>query len=169
MMYELIRLGARADFDRNCGPRPDWDTFFMEVAFAYSGRGNCTRRKVGAVISKDNQLIKAGYNGAPPGEPGCLTDGACPRGKHYASYKGHHDEWGVTEYCACGKTWPCPDSAVPGKGLYTDCTAVHAEANAIIRAGYDKCVGATMTVTEEPCWNCSLWIRAARIVRVVIP
>jgi len=167
MMYELIRYGA--DFDLNCGPRPDWDTFFLEQAITYSGRANCTRRKVGAVITKDNQLIAAGYNGSPPGEPGCLTDGACPRGLHYPE---SGDGFLEVVCGTCSTAWPCRKSAPPGEGYDSPggaCTAVHAELNAIIRAGYDRCAGATMYITDEPCWNCSLAIRAARISRVVIP
>lgn len=61
------------------GPeRPDWDTYFLGVAQSISARADCRRRTVGAVIvSQDHRVLSTGYNGAPPGRPGCLA-GACP-------------------------------------------------------------------------------------------
>lgn len=166
MTYQLLKM---IDFHRDSGPRPDWATFWMEIAMSWRGRGNCTRRLVGAVIVNGNEFVQGGYNGAPPGEPGCLTDGACPRGRHHAVYD---DDTFATSWCACGNPWPCTRSAQPGEGYDTPegkCGAVHAEANALIRADFHRCRDATMFITEHPCWNCSLLIRAARISRVVIP
>lgn len=147
--------------------RPDWDEWFLGIAQAVAARGDCTRSQVGAVIAKDHELIQPGYNGAPPGQPGCLTAGACPRGRHY--YVGRAGPGWTPTLCACGLAWPCPDAATPGQGDYGDCHAVHAEANAIIRAGRDRCIGATIYVTRKPCDPCFRLILAAGIVRVIWP
>lgn len=159
------------------GIRPDWDDWFLGIAQAVSARADCTRSLVGAVIARDHELIQPGYNGAPPGEPGCLSAGACPRGRHYDTGRIHNaalPSWGVlapsgTTACGCGLPWPCMAAARPGEGDYADCTAIHAEANAIIRAGRDRCQGATIYVTRKPCDPCMRLILAAGIIRVIWP
>ena len=85
--------------------RPSWDEYFMEIAQVVAKRSNCSRRKVAAVITKENHLLSTGYNGTPRGVKNCF-DGGCPR-------------------CA-GKT-------PSGKGL-DECLCVHAEQNAICQA-----------------------------------
>lgn len=149
--------------------RLGWDDYFLGIATAVAARADCTRSLVGALIVKDNQIVQPGYNGAPPGMPGCLTDGACPRGRHFQV-----DEllYGGQRACFCGAYWPCEDAAEPGSGYDSGpgvCIAVHAEANAIIRAGRDRCVGATIYVTRKPCDGCFRLILAAGIVRVIWP
>lgn len=124
--------------------RPDWDTTFMDVASIFAARATCTRRQVGAVLVQDNRVVSTGYNGAPPGEPHCI-DGACPRGKLT------HDQ-------------------LPKDADYNQfpCIAVHAEANALLRAGHGAAKGGTLYVTTEPCQQCWNLIKAAEIKEVVI-
>ncbi len=55
--------------------RPDWDTYFMNIAKEVASRSTCPRASVGAVIVKDNRILSTGYNGAPSGEPHCLEVG----------------------------------------------------------------------------------------------
>lgn len=69
--------------------RPDWDTYFTGIALVVSSRASCPRASVGAVIvSADNRIVAAGYNGAPAGEEDCLElgclmeDGHCQRSLH---------------------------------------------------------------------------------------
>lgn len=120
--------------------RPDWDIYYLQIAEAVSERAECTRRKVGAVIVRDQSIVGTGYNGAPAGEPSCL-DGECPRA-----------------------TSSCP----PGTGYgATGCVAIHAEANAIIRAGRERTLGATLYCTHEPCTLCTPLVAAAGIREVV--
>lgn len=120
--------------------RPDWDTYYLQIAQAVASRGECVRRKVGAVVVKNHTIISTGYNGAPAGEKSCL-DGACPRAF---------------------------SNAEPGKGYAASgCTVIHAEANALLRAGRDRAFGATIYVTDMPCELCEPLIQAAGISRVV--
>lgn len=124
--------------------RPSWDETFLAIASVMARRSTCSRRQVGAVLVKDNRIISTGYNGSPPGQPHCI-DGACPRGR--LSY-----------------------SEVPAGADYNayPCIAVHAELNAIIRAGFDRCDGGTLYVTDHPCQQCSNAIAAAGIREVII-
>lgn len=114
--------------------RPSWDDWALDIALAVSKRADCSRRQVGAVaLSEDHRVLGTGYNGLPAGKPGCLTDGACPRGR--LSY----DE-------------------LAGGSVYVDadapCYAIHAEENLILYVGRASLIHSTVYVTDEPCFNC---------------
>lgn len=132
--------------------RPSWDCWFLEIVQVISKRADCRRRQHGAVIvSADHRILSAGYNGAPPGEPGCLS-GACPRGLlSYADLPPAADA-GQADY-----------DVGPGA-----CISNHAEMNALLWAGREA-RGATLYVTGEPCPTCAKAVRGAGIVRVVYP
>jgi len=55
--------------------RPDWDTYFLNIAREVATRSTCPRASVGAIIVKDNRILSTGYNGALPGEPHCFEVG----------------------------------------------------------------------------------------------
>ncbi len=123
------------------------DAYGLILAQAAAARADCTRRQVGAVIiSPDGSVVSTGYNGRASGLPGCLTDGACPRGQ--MTYAEQPAGVGYAE---------------------TACDAAHAEVNAVIRAGRDRTVGATIYVTDAPCHGCQVVIAAAGLERVVYP
>lgn len=150
--------------------RPDWDDYFITIARAVSRRADCTRRLVGAVLIDPvtHDIIATGYNGAPSGEPGCLTAGACPRGQHYIGT--HRDPQG-NQLCACGRNWPCDlavDSGAPydqGPGL---CIAIHAEENCLLHAG-TKARGKWIYVTHKPCIQCMRLLQGAGVTAVLWP
>lgn len=151
--------------------RPSFDEYFLTVAHAVSLRADCTRRAVGAVIvDESNRIVSTGYNGAPAGEPGCLSAGACPRGLHYPvpEFEGD-DEPGV---CATDRLpWPCGLSVPPGSSYDTGpgaCISLHAEANALLYA-FRSVKGMTVYITDEPCDGCLKLIRGAQLARVVTP
>jgi hypothetical protein len=58
-----------------------WDEYYMTNAMGVRKRANCTGRRVGAVIVKENRIISTGYNGTPEGITNCL-DGGCVRCKN---------------------------------------------------------------------------------------
>ena len=120
--------------------RPDWDTYFMDIAHVVGTRGNCSRRRVAAVVVKDRRIISTGYNGTPRGVKNCM-DGGCAR---------------------------CASNAPSGSGL-GECICSHAEENAITRAAYHgiSTKGATIYVTLSPCLTCSKMIINAGIREVV--
>lgn len=49
--------------------RPNWDEYFMTVAYMISKRSSCERLHVGCVITKDNRILSTGYNGHIKGAP----------------------------------------------------------------------------------------------------
>jgi len=123
--------------------RPEWDDTFMAIAQIWSERATCSRRKVGAVVVKDQKVIGQGYNGVASGKPHCI-DGGCPRGQM--------------------------GPEVPPGADYNQfpCYAIHAEHNAILQAGLQSCRGATIYVTSDVCQQCLNLIEHAGIERIVI-
>ncbi len=129
--------------------RPDWDTYFIEIAKVVSSRSTCLRRKYGAVIVKDNVIISTGYNGSPRGMENCIDVQRCKR----------------------------RELNIPSGERYELCEAVHAEQNAIINASPERMKGASVYIAgfEEngdfadgvPCKLCDRIIRNARIINVV--
>lgn len=150
--------------------RPDWDTYFLAIAETVAQRADCTRSKVGAVlVNARNEIRGTGYNGSPAGLPGCLSDGACPRGAHRRRTDiESYPYGGQTSTCACGGSWPCPDASEPDSD-YSNCIADHAERNALRHSRPEDLKGATLYVTRPPCPGCTTLIEACGIVRVVSP
>lgn len=127
-------------------PRPGWDAYFLDIARAVAERGDCSRRQVGAVLVRpDRRIASTGYNGVPPGSPGCLAR-PCER---------------VELAQRLGDEVVCPG--------YSDCRSVHAEANALLYASKDDCTGATLYITDAPCGGCMKLIRGSGVARVVTP
>lgn len=56
--------------------RPRWDTYFMTLADLASQRSNCMKRKVGAILVRENRIVATGYNGTPRGVKNC-NEGGC--------------------------------------------------------------------------------------------
>lgn len=122
--------------------RPNWNTYFMNIARAVAERSDCERSKVGAVVVKDRRIRATGYNGAPSGAPGCAT---CPRRLSGVEPRSSYSE---------------------GAGR---CVAVHAEANALLYCDREDLIGATLYITREPCPDCWKLIWATGIESVVYP
>jgi len=68
--------------------RPDWDSYFLKIAFAVSERSTCDRAFVGCVLVLDKRILTTGFNGSPAGLAHCdeeghlLVDGHCVRTIH---------------------------------------------------------------------------------------
>lgn len=121
--------------------RPLWNEYFMKIAQLVSTRSTCLRRKVGAVIVRDNQILATGYNGAPKGVPHCAETG-CLREK----------------------------LNIPSGERHEICRGVHAEQNAIIQAAVNgvSIRNATIYCTHQPCSICAKMIINAEIEAIVI-
>ena len=96
--------------------RTDKNNYYLDIADTALKRATCIRRKFGAVIIKDDNIISTGYCGAPRGRKNCCDLGFCEREKQN----------------------------VPRGQRYELCRSVHAEQNAVISAGRERTIGATL-------------------------
>lgn len=120
--------------------RPGWDEYFMEITHLVAKRSTCRRRRVGAVLVKDKNILATGYNGAPSGTSHCLDIG-CLR----------------------------EQLKIPSGERHELCRGLHAEQNAIIQAAKhgSNIDGATLYCTTMPCIICSKMIINAGIRRII--
>jgi dCMP deaminase len=120
--------------------RPDWDTYFMDIAHVVARRGNCCRRKVAAIIVAQRRVISTGYNGTPRGIRNCF-EGGCSR---------------------------CAGDAASGQDL-GECVCAHAEENAIVQAAYHGIAvrDGILYCTNSPCLACARMIINAGLTEVV--
>ena len=111
----------------------------MNMAFLVSLRSTCLRRRVGAVLVRDERILATGYNGAPSGLPHCLDIG-CLR----------------------------EDNNIPSGQRHELCRGLHAEQNVIIQAArYGIPIqGATLYCTTRPCAICAKMIINSDITAV---
>lgn len=148
-----IAIGAMNDL-RNQVPdfeRITDDEQGLIAAFGVAMRADCTRRRVGAVLVNGlGRVVGTGRNGAPPGRPGCLSAGACPRGRL------------TSAEVAPGSTYS------HGAGL---CTALHAEVNCVLHAGGTPTErqGGVIYITDAPCDDCSKFLAGTGLARAVWP
>lgn len=84
--------------------RTSKDNYYLDIADSVLNRSTCLRRKYGAIIVRNDEILSTGYNGAPRGRQNCNDLGYC-----------HRDEL-----------------KIPSGERYELCRSVHAEANAII-------------------------------------
>ena len=103
--------------------RRDKHNYYLDIAETVLARGTCLRRKYGAIIVKNDQIISTGYAGAPRGRKNCSDLGWCRRDK----------------------------LNVPRGERYELCRSVHAEANAIISASRENMIGSTLYLVGKEC------------------
>lgn len=120
--------------------RPGWDEYFMKITRDVSERATCVKRKVGAIIVKDDRILSTGYNGAPKGMRHCSEVGCLRKEMNVLSGQRH-------ELC---------------RGL-------HAEQNAIIQAAVHgvKIEGGEMYCNYQPCVICVKMLINAGIKRLI--
>ena len=99
--------------------RRDKINYYLDLAEIVSQRTTCLRRRYGAVIVKNDEVISTGYVGAPRGRKNCTDLGYCIR----------------------------TELQIPRGERYELCRSVHAEANTIISASRDKMIDATLYLT----------------------
>jgi dCMP deaminase len=131
--------------------RTDKENYYLDIAETVMERSTCLRRKYGAIIVLNDEIISTGYNGAPRGRKNCDDLNYCTR----ESLK------------------------VPSGERYELCRSVHAEANAIISAARRDILGATLylvgreTASDDyvegttPCTMCRRFIINAGIAKVI--
>ena len=96
--------------------RRDKANYYLDIAQTVSERGTCLRRKFGAIIVNDDEIVSTGYAGAPRGRQNCIDLGRCLRIENNIP-RGERDEM---------------------------CRSVHAEANCIISARRRDMIGASL-------------------------
>ena len=96
--------------------RTSKENYYLDIADSVLERSTCLRRKYGAIIVRNDEIISTGYNGAPRGRKNCSDLGGCMREK----------------------------LGIPSGQRYELCRSVHAEANAIISASRRDTIGATL-------------------------
>jgi len=131
--------------------RTDKVNYYLNIADTVAQRATCLRRKYGAIIVQNDEIISTGYNGAPRGRKNCIDLNSCTRDK----------------------------LGIPSGQRYELCRSVHAEANAIISAARRDMVGATLYLAGRnsktgelltdttPCSMCRRQIINAGITNVI--
>jgi len=131
--------------------RTSKENYYLDIADSVLERSTCLRRKYGAIIVRNDEIISTGYNGAPRGRRNCSDIGSCTREK----------------------------LQIPSGERYELCRSVHAEANAIISASRKDMIGATLYLvgrdagtnellsSADSCSMCRRQIINAGIVKVV--
>lgn len=82
--------------------RPNWIEYFMINAQLIATRSTCPRLSVGAVITKNNEIIATGYNGAVKGEDHCIDHGCLIQDGH--CIRTIHAEMNAIMQCAKNNT-----------------------------------------------------------------
>jgi len=132
--------------------RRDKVNYYLDIAETVLERGTCLRRKFGAIIVHNDEIVSTGYTGAARGLANCVDLGYCTREK----------------------------LNVPRGQRYELCRSVHAEANAIISASRKDMIGSTIYLAchdaktnelfgdVEPCSMCKRLIINAGIETVIV-
>lgn len=125
------------------------EAYYLNIARSVINRSTCLRRRYGAIIVKNDEVISTGYNGSPRGTYNCCDKGFCER----------------------------EAKNIPSGANYELCRSVHAEQNAIISASRKDMLGATLylvgedmkgdIIDAEPCLLCKRFILNAGISKVV--
>lgn len=75
------------------------EIYYLNIAKEVAQRSTCLRRKYGAIIVKEDQIISTGYCGSPRGTTNCIDIGKCirneykiKRGSNYELCRGVHAE-----------------------------------------------------------------------------
>ena len=132
--------------------RPEKDQYYLNIASVVSSRSTCLKVSMGAIIVKEDQIIAAGYAGAPRHTKASIEHGFCLRKK----------------------------LNIPSGTQYEMCRSVHAEQNAIInaaRAGvsllggdifiYGESRETDQTINAFPCFICKKMLINCGLRRVI--
>ena len=132
--------------------RVEKENYYLDIAQTVAERSTCLRRRYGAIIVRNDEIIATGYNGAPRGRKNCVDLNYCTR----------------------------EAMNIPSGQRYELCRSVHAEANAIISAARRDTLGSTLYMActdpatgalipnSTSCTMCRRQIINAGIQRVVI-
>lgn len=151
-----------------------FDKMNLKIAILTSELSYCQKRKVGAVIVKDNRIISNGYNGTITGTGNNCEDKyvvcICCNEKvllteDVLNTTDEIDDRMLTT-CSCGASVYFTNDVIE---LKTNDKVIHAEQNALIFAAKHgiSVAGATMYISTEPCINCAKAIAESGIEKVI--
>ena len=101
--------------------RIDKTNYYLDIAKVVAARSTCLRKRSGAVIVNNDEIISTGYSGAPRGRKNCIDLGYCCKKKIF------------------------PDIRHAG---YDACRSVHAEQNALISGARKDMIGGTLYLVQ---------------------
>ena len=113
-------MADEKSINENNANRMSKNEYYLLIALAVSKRSTCLKRRYGAVIVNNDEIVSTGYNGNPRGEENCCDRGNCKR-------------------------MDLPSNT----GQYDDCFSVHAEQNAMISASRNEMLGSTIYLAGE--------------------
>lgn len=126
--------------------------YYLNIAKEISLRSTCLRRRYGAVVVKNDEIVSTGYNGSPRKVINCNDTNQCYRAAN----------------------------SIPAGQRYELCHSVHAEANAIISASRDRMIDSSLYLIgvdidtndlskyNQPCSMCRRLIINAGIKEVIM-
>jgi len=168
---------------------PHPDEVLMHMAFSSAHGSQCLKRHVGAIVTDGlGQVVGVGYNENPLGTKPCVHE----EKYEYRCFRDRIREEHFTLLTAkgancpaCGTAlplmeqppWLCPECKANGKKTNLEtfffpdramwwCTAIHAEARALMAAG-ERARGGVVYTTTFPCFQCSEKIKEAGVSCVV--
>lgn len=131
----------------------DKTKYYLGIAEAVSKKSSCMRRRYGAILVKNDEIIATGYNGSPRGCVNCSAGGICMR-TIMGAMKGDD---------------------------YNMCASVHAEMNCVISASRRDSIGSILYIVgtnvndsvddtriyanPEPCLLCHRMLINAGVVQ----
>ncbi len=95
--------------------------YYLNIAKAVADRSTCLRKKCGAVIVNNDEIISTGYSGAPRGRDNCIDLGYCCKKKYFPNVR---------------------------HAGYDACRSVHAEQNALISGSRRNMIGGTLYLVQ---------------------
>jgi dCMP deaminase len=136
--------------------RPSWDEYFIAMANLAATRATCPRRRVGAVLVRDNRVLATGYNGSVRGAPHC-DDVGCLLVQHAG-----RDSCVRTVHAELNAILQCAALGISSYGATLYCTDFPCVscAKALVQAGVVKII----YLSEYPDANSSEILRDGGIV-----
>lgn len=136
---------------------------YMDTAKRFAELSPAQRRKVGAIVVKNDRIISIGYNGMPVG-----WDNECEHKEYMNAAKAGFltDEQKIEQFPF--EEYVADVQAMRRYRLVTKDEVLHAESNAIAKLAKsnDSGEGGDMFVTTAPCIHCAKLIHQSGIKRV---
>jgi dCMP deaminase len=137
--------------------RKSWDEYFLDLAYMAATRATCPRRFVGAVLTKDKKVLGTAYNGSPSHTPSCLEEGCL-------LVNSYEPELSSNGSASVQPNEPNEETLI----IKQNCIrTIHAEQNLILFTDRSDREGASVYVTDQPCWTCANLLANSGVVEIV--